>query len=237
MKKFIATLLSMLILCSLFVAGCSSSDNGTNQSDSFDNGGTQNESNLSQEMEYAQESLLCLYSAYVTICETTNAIYSAWGYAIYYASSDCDYAMSYPRDHWDEAMIERFMFRTKGMNNSTLVREAFVSVCTGNDALWQYCLEDFNYTISIAKKYCELASYMSNIERYIQEAKSFNKNLTDTNAAKTHKTELINLCAIISSYYDMAKSPSGNYSSYGSNKSSYENNIETQYNILEAYIY
>lgn len=233
MKKILVLLMVCVLTFSLFVFGCGEEGGGNSG-----NPGGQTGASLEEEMEYASEALFKLYNAYTICLEATNRIYSAWGYAIYYADRDIDDMLaSGSRDQWDDFLLGRFWLRTEGMSDTNKLREAIESVTgTSDGGFWQHFFDNFSYTVAFAQKYSELDSTNSEISNLLESGHDYIQKLTENNKSSTHKDDLIEMYSSILSFYDMVKNPTGNYSTYASTKNEYQNDIMSQYNTLSMYL-
>ena len=216
------------------LAGCGGSSNGDNQG--VEQGVEQ--AQLQKEIETAEEIYLNLWTA-ATICNSmADSIYSAWGYAIYYASDDKDdMILSGPRTEWDEYLLNRFVFRTKGMSSQSKLRQAFEEYTGMTDgAVWATVLCNINGAVAIAKKYYKLIGDNDSATRALTASSNALKELTEKNKESTHKEKLASLYSSISTYYEEVSNPSGSYNSFGSMLSTNKANINTKINELDVYL-
>lgn len=230
MKKLLLLSLIFLVLLSTFT-GCSPDV-------AVPPANPPSENNLEQEMDDANEAYYTLYYAFNTSSAISNAIYSAWGYAIYYAEDDvASVTSSFSRSEWDDQMLGLFWLRTEEMAITEQLRTAIEDVLgTSDGGFWQHALQNSSYTVAIAQKYCELSSYYADVEKYLEEGAEYIGNLSEENKSSTHKEDLVELYSVISTFYNTVKEPSGSYYSFGTSITNYKNDIDAKITSLSIYI-
>lgn len=229
MKRLLLFVLCLL-LSTCFV-GCGG--DGAVSNDSVNNDNNQQD----EEMDIANEAYFQLWNLSSHCDAMAGAIYSAWGYSIYYAKDDQDDMIkSGSRDGWEEFLLNRVVFRTSGLDSKEKLEESLVAI-TGstNGIFWANALNNTSYAVAVAKKYNELVGDVESAKKLLDGSKECISKLADENASLTHKGELVDLYAILNTYYELATTPSGNYLSYGSNISNYKTNVSSKMNVLSIY--
>ena len=230
MKKLILSVLLVIFAFSVIGCGNQGQQGGTTVN--------QEQVLLEQEITAAKEALSTLALVKTYCDEMSSAIYSAWHFAIYDADDEYSYMLKYVEtDNWKDYIINSFWFKTSGMSSTSLIKQAFENIL-GDFAglIWADLLSNSSYSVGVAIEYNKLNGNMAEGKKYLDEAKGIINNLTEGNKQSTHKDDLVDLYATISSYYDIVERPSGSYNSYGTTISNYKTDINNKISKIEIYL-
>ena len=96
-------------------------------------------------------------------------------------------------------------------------------------------LEDFNYTVAVAKEVCRIKGLYDEAEKNINDALTLIQKISEKNREYTKHNELSNYYSFVLAYYNFAKSPTGSFNQLSNTIDNYQTQIITQKNKLSIY--
>lgn len=153
--------------------------------------------------------------------EIVVTIYNAWHFAIYRADDLSDYQ------------------KIRGLADALDVYDTDISEAMENLGLlddYSYTvLEDFNYTVAVAKEVCRIKGLYDEAEKNINDALTLIQKISEKNREYTKHNELSNYYSFVLAYYNFAKSPTGSFNQLSNTIDNYQTQIITQKNKLSIY--